>query len=603
MLFPKIAVYGIGILSSITPGLADTVLSRFERRSDPIFNGWVKRATAAPNSRIKLRIALRQEDPIELEKIAMDIATPGHARYRQHLTGDEVAYLSRPMPQAVKMVQSWLNDFGLSGSLDRDTILVDTSIQEAETLLHTTYHMYEHRETREVLTRTDEYSLPRSLHDMVDFITPTTHFSLGRKRHSASILPRSISQAGSRSAPAELSQTACGNATSIKIDCLRFLYNITHNATTEAKFAVFGTQQALFNQTDLATFLRLYNPTAAAANATFEKIALNGNDINGGSDQDEVQLDTQYSLGLAYPAHAVLYVNGDDGVDNFTGDATSDDNYLAFLHQLTYNDSVPLVVTTSEADNEGNISPAYARRVCNSFAKAGARGITFLFSSGDAGIQGAGSPWAVYDLDASFPSSCPFVTSIGGTVVESSLQETAMTLSTTFVISSSGGFSTLFARPSYQNNHVLPYIASIDPAYSTLTGYNGTTGRGFPDISAVGWNLPAVVDGELSSNGGTSLSSPIVAAIVTILNSIEHSRNRPPLGFINPWLYSNPGALNDITSGLANVRPFEPGFPIGYVPYDGPLSPLGYNVSKGWDAVTGLGSPDFAKLVAALPDL
>src|ERR1700722_5650544 len=123
MLFPKIAVYGIAILSSIAPGLAATVLSRFERRSDPIFNGGVKRAAAAPNSRIKLRIALRQEDPIELEKIAMDIAAPGHARYRQHLTGDEVAYLSRPMPQAVKMVQSWLNDFGLSGSLDRDTIL------------------------------------------------------------------------------------------------------------------------------------------------------------------------------------------------------------------------------------------------------------------------------------------------------------------------------------------------------------------------------------------------------------------------------------------------------------------------------------------------
>jgi tripeptidyl-peptidase-1 len=436
---------------------------------------------------------------------------------------------------------------------------------------------------------------------MIDFITPTTNFGLSRK-HGSTMLQRSTSQHAIRQAPPEQFNPTCGNATSITIDCLRFLYNITHTATSHVKYAVFGTQEALFNQTDLSTFLQLYNPVAAEANATFEKIALNGNDINSGFDQTEVQLDTQYSLGLAYPAQGLLYINGNDGTNNFTGDAASDDHYLAFLHQLTYNDSVPSVVTTSEEDNEGNISPAYARRVCNAFAMGGARGITFLFSSGDAGIQGAGSPWAVYDLDASFPSSCPFVTSVGGTVVESSLQETAMTLGTTTgEISSSGGFSTLFARPLYQDKQVLPYVSSINAAYSTLTGYNGTTGRGFPDISSVGWNLPAISDGEQRSSGGTSISSPIVAAIITILNSIEHSRNRPPLGFINPWLYSIPDALNDITTGFTNVRPEEPGFPIGYVPYNGPLAPLGYNVSKGWDAVTGLGSPNFVRLLAALP--
>jgi tripeptidyl-peptidase-1 len=387
-----------------------------------------------------------------------------------------------------------------------------------------------------------------------------------------------------------------------RLSTILVLYNISHTATNHVKYSVFGTKEALFNQTDLSTFLQLYNPVAAGANATFEKIALNGNDINGGSDQLEVQLDTQYNLGLAYPAQGLLYTNGNDGLDNFTGDVASDDHYLAFLHQLTYNDSVPSVVTTSEADNEGNISPTYARRVYNVFAMGGVRGITFLFSSGDSGIQGAGNPWAVYDLDASFPSSCPFVTSVGGTVVESSLQETAMIMGTTSgVLSSSGGFSTLFTRPSYQDSQVLPYISSINPAYSTLTGYNGTTGRGFPDIAAVGWDLPAIIDGEQISASGTSISSPIVAAIITILNSIEYSRNRPPLGFINPWLYSIPDALNDITTGFTNVRPEEPGFPSGYVPYNGPLAPLGYNVSKGWDAVAGLGSPNFAKLLAALP--
>jgi tripeptidyl-peptidase I len=388
MLFlSQVVVYGILLASSAVSGLADTTPIRFEKRSSHIRNGWVKRSTAPSSTRITLRIALRQEEPLVLEEIAMDIATPSHSRYRQHLTADEVAYLSRPKAQAVQGVQSWLSDFGLSGSLDHDMIVVDTSVQEAENLLNTTYYSYEHSETRKIVVRTDEYSLPRSLHGMIDFITPTIHIGLSRK-YDSTLLKRSISQHAVRQALPAQFNTPCGNATSITVDCLRFLYNISHTATNHVKYSVFGTKEALFNQTDLSTFLQLYNPVAAGANATFEKIALNGNDINGGSDQLEVQLDTQYSLGLIYPAQGLLYTNGNDGLDNFTGDAASDDHYLAFLHQLTYNDSVPSVVTTSEADNEGNISPAYARRVCNAFAMGGARGITFLFSSGDSGIQG-----------------------------------------------------------------------------------------------------------------------------------------------------------------------------------------------------------------------
>jgi tripeptidyl-peptidase-1 len=579
-------------------------LARVEKRLDQARNGWIKRSAAPSNGRIKLHIALRQEDPAELEKIAMDIATPGHARYRQHLTAIEVAHLSRPAAGAVDGVQSWLSDVGLSGTLNHDMIVVDASIKEAEALLNTTYHRYEHQETRKLAVRTSEYSVPRSLHDMIDFVSPTTQFGLRMKHQSSPLSKRSASPHAPPKYPVGVSNASCGDASSITLDCIRFLYNIDHVSSHKSPgYAVFGTQEALFNKTDLTAFLQLYNPMAANAHATFEQIGLNGNTINAAIDGDnsEVQLDTQYALGLAYPAPGVLFINGDDGSDNFTGDAASNDHYLAFLQQMAFNKSVPAVVTTSSEDNEGNLSPAYARRVCNGFAKAGARGVTFLFSSGDAGIQGAGSPFAVYDLDASFPGSCPFVTTVGGTVVQSDLSESAMTLATTFTIASSGGFSTLFARPSYQNSQVLPYVATINPDYATLTGYNGTTGRGFPDIAAVGWNNPSVIDGVVGNSGGTSISSPIVAAIITLLNDIEHSRGRPPLGFINPWLYSNPGAFNAITGGFTNQRPSEPGFPIGFIAYDGPLAPLGYNVSdSGWDPITGLGSPNFEKLVAAL---
>ncbi|HEY3997773.1 MAG TPA: peptidase S53, partial [Candidatus Xenobia bacterium] len=50
------------------------------------------------------------------------------------------------------------------------------------------------------------------------------------------------------------------------------------------------------------------------------------------------------------------------------------------------------------------------------------------------------------------------------------------------------------------------------------------------------------------------------------------------LGFLNPFYYKNPGAFNDITQGTNG----------------------NFNAGPGWDAVTGLGSPDGTKLLAAL---
>lgn len=112
---------------------------------------------------------------------------------------------------------------------------------------------------------------------------------------------------------------------------------------------------------------------------------------------------------------------------------------------------------------------------------------------------------------------------------------------------SSGGFSNIFAQPSYQSSAVAGYLNSIGSEYS---GLFNRAGRAYPDISAQGVNVEIVLNVEGELVYGTSCSSPIFASVIALLNDRLISANKSPLGFLNPFIYSTgASALNDITTG------------------------------------------------------
>ncbi|KAF8265591.1 peptidase S8/S53 domain-containing protein [Lactarius quietus] len=116
--------------------------------------------------------------------------------------------------------------------------------------------------------------------------------------------------------------------------------------------------------------------------------------------------------------------------------------------------------------------------------------------------------------------------------------------------------------------------------------FSSAEGRGIPDISAQALKIVFMFNKKPFICSGTSPSTPISASIISLLNDYLISTNRAPLGFLNPLLYGNlRQALNDITSG-ANPGCGTPGF----------------SATRGWDPVTGLGTPDFLNL-QALRDL
>ena len=106
-------------------------------------------------------------------------------------------------------------------------------------------------------------------------------------------------------------------------------------------------------------------------------------------------------------------------------------------------------------------------------------------------------------------------------------------------------------------------------------------GRGYPDIAAQGLYFQIVWNSTFEIISGTSASCPLMASIIALTNDALLSEGKPPLGFLNPWLYSKGyQAFTDITDGV-----------------NGGCNTTGFPVTKGWDAVTGFGTPVFPELV------
>lgn len=176
-----------------------------------------------------------------------------------------------------------------------------------------------------------------------------------------------------------------------------------------------------------------------------------------------------------------------------------------------------------------------------------------MFASGDGGVSGGQSQDCTTFVPV-FPGTCPLyvhlcltpfltmiesnsVTSVGGTQGVS--PEIAASLS-------SGGFSNYFARPSYQANAVSSYLKGLG---NTNAGLFNKTSRAFPDIAAPAENVVIALSGQFGLVAGTSCASPIFASVIALINDQLITAGKKPLGFLNPFIYKNPGAFHDITSG------------------------------------------------------
>jgi tripeptidyl-peptidase-1 len=148
-----------------------------------------------------------------------------------------------------------------------------------------------------------------------------------------------------------------------------------------------------------------------------------------------------------------------------------------------------------------------------------------------------------------FPATCPYITAVGGTVLPAGANvaidaEVAVTR-----FPSGGGFSNIYAIPSYQSSAVASYLKNYPPTYKSYQTVNSTNvgansgiynsaGRAYPDVSAVGDNVVIFTGGSEGLIGGTSASSPAFGAILNRINEERIAASKSTIGFVNPTLVS-----------------------------------------------------------------
>ncbi|KAJ7062765.1 family S53 protease-like protein [Mycena amicta] len=528
--------------------------------------GFVDSGPAPGSHPLKLRVQLKNNNLAGLEEALYAASDPASALYGQYLTADDVADFVKPSNETFQNVTAWLQENHIDFSAispAKDTLQIILPVSEANKLLNTNFSVFTHVESGQTSVRTLEYSIPATLLPHIDLVYPTTSFARLR------VAPKlNTSEVNRRGNPIP---DNCNQA--ITPTCLQDLYSIPTTPATHStnQIAVAGFLNQYANNQDLEDFLEVLRPDMSPF-TSFQSFSLDG----GMNLQDplkagfEANLDIQYTIGLATGVPVQFISVGPQTSDGVEG-------FIEIINTLITEETGnprPSVLTISYGFDEDELSPAMATAMCNAYLQLSALGTTILFSSGDGGVGGTvkGENCTLTSFIPTAPSDCPFVTSVGSTT---QIVEVAASFS-------SGGFSNYFPIPSYQATAVAIYLSALGSTYS---GRFNRMGRAFPDISTQGAAYVVTVNGDSGPVSGTSASAPTVASMIALLNDELISAGMPQLGFLNPLLYSPTGraAIHDITSGS------NPG-----------CSTAGFPALPGWDPVTGLGTPNYAALRAAV---
>ncbi|KAF2020370.1 subtilisin-like protein [Aaosphaeria arxii CBS 175.79] len=567
-------------------------------------HGWEKLNRAAGDRYIQLEIALKQSNFAELERHLYEVSDPEHERYGQHLSADEVNELVKPTKKTSDLVHEWLYENGIEDlhySAAKDWITIHVPVELAERLLDTEYHNYKHVDGNKVVARTTSWSLPRHLHNHIDAIQPTTSFFRAAANEETYFnAPAEVPESYKKPTDDVIARVC--NVTSVTPECFANLYHTKGYKAKAGDKNTVGFNNFLGEvpiRPDAELFLKKYRPEAVESAKSFKAFSINGGPVQDGpltanqsaeGTSKEANLDVQAIAGISWPVPIVSFSTA--GEPPFNPDISTPDNsnepYLVWVNWLLSQKKIPQVISTSYSDSEQTVPRSYADRVCKQFAQVGARGTTLFFSSGDRGVGGTDKCFSNDGKNSTrflpgFPPTCPYVTAVGATMnfePEESAYRAARTVNGTFrdLYASGAGFSNYFERPQWQKKVVDKYVKDLDGAYDGLYGKDG---RAYPDLAGQGLYFAYFWNGTEGTISGTSASTPLVAGIFSLVNDALISQGKKPLGWLNPWLYSKGyKGLTDITKGFSYGCNVE-GFP----------------VTKGWDPVTGFGTPDFPKLV------
>lgn len=289
-----------------------------------------------------------------------------------------------------------------------------------------------------------------------------------------------------------------------------------------------------------------------------------GGYVPSGGPGAEADLDVEWAHGIAPGASIVVY-QGSAGNNGFSSWALEVTEMLNFIASQGH---IPTVLSISYGNAESSFTVDDVKAWDLAIEDLGNKGCTVVVSSGDQGAYGNHEPEYPQFAEACAPASCPHALGIGGTslYMNGMVKEAEYAWSNWFNIGAGGGgISKVFAEPSYQ--------------------FGNVGRRQVPDLAACadpGTPAFVVINGNLGGIGGTSWAAPVVAGLLARVNHARRLAGFRSLGFINPVIYDLQKKGVDICTDIV-------------VGNNSCFSVSGYDAQKGYDWVTGWGSPNLTQ--------
>jgi len=489
-------------------------------------------------------------------EIALQVSDPTSSMYGRYLSAEDIRELTEPDPTHIAVVGGWLDAAGVSWTRQGELVEAQLTVRAACVLLRTEFNRVVHSETQQTALRAGRFFLPKEVDDSVAAVyglhgLPLPHLP------PVTVEPAEVT-------PSVISKTYGISGVSPS--------GAVNNRQAVAEFVGQKTSTA-----DLKSFFARYLPNATDSQSSVYRFVGNSS-MATGSPGVEAELDIEYIMGVA---PGVLTEFWYVGSLDFCGD-------LKRWSTRILADDAPLVHSVSYGIqgvvwHQLGCFPWSIADIDANFAKLAANGKTIIFASGDSGSGHTNGlfPWSRGALYPSWPASSPWVTAVGATrFVDQQPGQKEMAVDQ---FGSGGGFSKMFDAFPAQKAAVKTYLDSatgLPPQSMFPAG-----GRATPDVSALGEGYEVIFDGKLYPVGGTSASAPAFAAMISLLNEARLQAGKSPMGYLNPFLYQHPEAFTDVTQGTNAIS------------RGGKTVPFGYTAAKGWDPVTGLGTPLFSKLL------
>jgi tripeptidyl-peptidase-1 len=502
---------------------------------------------------MRVLVGLKRSNLDKMQQIFDESSMPGSKGYLNHLSWKQMGDLVRPSDSAIGAVVGMLAANGATNiqvAPHGDYISGTVGMHKLEQLTSSHFQVYQQASTGITIDRlADGVSLPSDVAKYVDTFTGAHGFPLDSK-------PIIM----------DANTTASGDVTPTVINTAYGIDPKSVKRSGKTNIQSIGQFQGQYvSPDDLSQFCRTYDSQADCSIQKF--IGKN----TGSQPGIESMLDVEYITGVApgVPTWVYSYPSFD-----FCGDL------LTWASDVSGESEHPNVVSLSYGSQKiGFCDSTTVKRLSDDVQKLGTMGITVVIASGDDGSGGMSRQGSNQGkLSPSFPASVPYALAVGSTFFESGLSgpEEATTQ-----FGSGGGFSYDYEMPSYQTSAVQAYLAK-NPEIGS--GQYAKGGRASPDVALLGEKFTIVEGrGQTVAVGGTSASTPTWGAIISLLNEecLSASGGSKTLGFVNPLLYQNADAFNDVTTGSNAV---------------GENRASGWKCTEGWDAVTGLGTPKFTKL-------